>query len=180
MEATMSELNGLDLDALQGLVRTVQADPSAADPFNDWAARVTWKGGFKGQVLVRGHTFVIDEPATLVGKDESPNAAEYLLAAYGGCLSTGLALNATKRGITVRNFEVVVEGRLDNILTFLGLSDVGHAGFREIRVRAYIDADADDETVRAVWQETLASSPIGNTLARPVALTDELVSAVHA
>ena len=176
----MAELNGLDLDALQGLVKTVQADPSAADPFNDWAARVTWKGGFKGQALVRNHTFVIDEPATLVGKDESPNAAEYLLAAYGGCLSTGFALNATKRGLKVRNFEVIVEGRLDNILTFLGLSDVGHPGFKAIRVRAFIDADADEATVRAVWRETLALSPIGNTLTRPVTLTDDLVLPVRA
>ena len=171
----MAELNGLDLDALTGLVKTVQADPKAADPFNDWAARVTWKGGFKGQALVRGHTFVIDEPATLVGKDESPNAAEYLLAAYGGCLSTGFALNATKRGLKVRNFEVIVEGRLDNILTFLGLSEKGHPGFKAIKVKAFIDADADDATVRSVWSETLASSPIGNTLTRPVTLTDEVV-----
>lgn len=176
----MAELNGLDLDALQGLVKTVQADPSAADPFNDWAARVTWKGGFKGQALVRNHTFVIDEPATLVGKDESPNAAEYLLAAYGGCLSTGFALNATKRGLKVRNFEVIVEGHLDNILTFLGLSDRGHPGFKEIKVQAFIDADADDATVQAVWKETLAASPIGNTLIRPVVLTHELKTAVHA
>ena len=176
----MAELNGLDLDALQGLVKTVQADPSAADPFNDWAARVTWKRGFKGQALVRNHTFVIDEPATLVGKDESPNAAEYLLAALGGCLSTGFALNATKRGIKVRNFEVIVEGHLDNILTFLGLSDRGHPGFREITVRAFIDADADDATVQAVWKETLASSPIGNTCTRPVVVKDEVRTAVHA
>ena len=176
----MAELNGLDIDALQGLVKTVQADPSAADPFNDWAARVTWKGGFKGQALVRNHTFVIDEPATLVGKDESPNAAEYLLAAYGACLSTGFALNATKRGVKVRNFEVVVEGRLDNILTFLGLSDRGHPGFKAIKVRAFIDADADDPTVRSIWQETLASSPIGHTLMRPVTLTDDLVLPVRA
>jgi len=176
----MAELNGLDLGALQALVGTVQADPSTADPFNEWAARVTWKGGFKGQALVRNHTFVIDEPATLVGKDESPNAAEYLLAAYGDCLSTGFALKATKRGIKVRNFEVIVEGRLDNILTFLGLSDKGHPGFREIKVRAFIDADTDEATVQTVWNETLASSPIGNTLTRPVVLSDELKTAVHA
>lgn len=175
MATTTRELNGLDLQALQGLVETVTNDPSAADPFNDWSARVRWDGGFRSQALVRDHTFTIDEPATLVGKDLAPNAAEYVLAAYGACLNTGLALNATKRGIRLRNVEVIVEGRLDNILTFFGMSNDGHPGFTEITVKAYVDADTDEETLRAVWHDTVAHSPVGNTLVRDVVVRDELV-----
>jgi uncharacterized OsmC-like protein len=177
MATVMKELNGLDLQALQGLVETVTKDPSAADPLNDWSARVRWDGGFRSQALVRDHTFTIDEPATLIGKDLAPNAAEYVLAAYGACLNTGLALNATKNGIKLRNAEVIVEGRLDNILTFFGMSKDGHPGFREITVKAYVDADADDDTLKKVWRETVASSPIGNTLVRDVVVHDELVRA---
>jgi uncharacterized OsmC-like protein len=163
-----NELNGLDLDAMTTLVKTVQADPSAADPFNEWGARVRWQGGFRGQALVRNHTFLIDEPATLIGEDKAPNAAEYLLAAYGACLTTGMALNATKNGVKLRALEITVEGRLDNILTFLGLSDRGHPGFREISAKAYVDADADEATVAKLWEQTVASSPIGNSLVRSV------------
>lgn len=171
----MPELNGLDLDAMQALVQTIQADSSAAEPFNEWTARVRWQGGFKAQALVRNHTFVIDEPADLVGKDEGPNAAEYLLGAYGACLTTGFVLNATKRGVRLRNLEVTLDGRIDNILTFLGLSEQGHPGYREIVARAFVDAEADDETLRDIWRETVASSPVGNSLTRSVAIREEVV-----
>jgi len=171
----MPELNGLDLDAMQALVQTIQADASAAEPYNTWTARVRWRSGFKAQALVRNHTFVIDEPADLVGKDEAPNAAEYLLGAYGACLTTGFVLNATKRGVRLRNLEITLDGRIDNILTFLGLSDQGHSGYREIVAHAYVDADVDDEALRAIWRETVASSPVGNSLTRSVAIREELV-----
>lgn len=171
----MPELNGLDLGAMQALVQTIQADSNAAEPFNEWTARVRWQGGFRSQALVRGHTFVIDEPADLVGKDAAPNAAEYLLGAYGACLTTGFVLNATKRGVRLRNLEVSLDGRIDNILTFLGLSQKGHPGYREIVARAYVDAEADDATLRDIWRETVASSPVGNSLTRPVAIREEIV-----
>lgn len=170
----MPTLNGLDLDAMQTLVRTVQADASAAEPFNDWTARVRWLGGFKAQALVRDHTFLIDEPADLVGKNEAPNAAEYLLGAYGACLTTGFILNATKRGVKLRNLEVTIDGRIDNILTFLGLSDRGHPGYREIVARAYVDAETDDATLQDIWRETVAASPVGNSLTRTVAVRAEV------
>lgn len=173
----MAELNGLDLDAMQGLVAAIQADPSAAQPFNEWGARVRWQGGFKSQALVRGHTFTIDEPSTLIGKDEAPNAAEYQLGTLGGCLATGLVLNATKRGVKLRNFEITLDGRLRNILTFFGMSDDGHPGFQEVVARAYIDADTDDATLADIWRETVKASPIGNTLTRNVVLRDEFVRA---
>ncbi len=171
----MPELNGLDLGAMQALVETIQADPTAAQPYNEWGARVRWRGGFKGEALVRDHRFVIDEPADLVGKDEAPNAAEYLLGAYGACLTTGFVLNATKRGVKLRNLEVTVDGRIDNILTFLGLSEDGHPGYREVVAKAYVDADTDDATVQEIWRETVASSPVGNSLTRAVAIREECV-----
>lgn len=177
VQTIAKQLNGLDLDAMGTLVKTVQSDPAAADPFNDWGARVRWEGGFKSKALVRNHTFVIDEPATLIGEDAAPNAAEYVLAAYGACLNTGMALNATKNGVKLRNVEVVVEGHLDNILTFFGLSDRGHPGFKEIVVKAYIDADTDDATLEKIWRETVKNSPIGNTLTRNVVIRDEIVRA---
>lgn len=171
----MPELNGLDLASMQTLVQAIQTDPKSADPYNEWTARVRWKGGFRSQALVRDHTFLIDEPADLVGKDAAPNAAEYLLGAYGSCLTTGFVLNATKRGVKLRNLEVTVEGRIENILTFFGMSDEGHPGYREIVAKAYVDADTDDVTLQEIWRETVKSSPVGNSLTRSVVLRDEAV-----
>ena len=170
-----AQLNGLDLEEAQRLLQQLQQDPSAAQPLNQWGARFRWTGGFRGQALVRQHTFVVDEPATLVGGDGAPNAVEYVLGAFGGCLSVGFILNATKRGVSVRNLELALDGTIDNILTFFGFSNDGHPGFREIAVKAYIDADTDDATLQAIWAETLATSPVGNTLTRSVIVKPELV-----
>lgn len=173
----MPELNGLDLGAVQALVSGIQADPNSAQPYNEWTARVRWKGGFRSQALVRDHTFLIDEPADLVGKDAGPNAAEYLLGAFGACLTTGFVLNATKRGVRLRALEITIDGRIDNILTFLGLSDEGHPGYREIVARAFVDADVDDVTLAEIWRATLATSPVGNSLTRSVVIREEVVRA---
>jgi hypothetical protein len=43
-----------------------------------------------------------------------------------------------------------------------------------------VDADADEETLRAIWEETVVTSPVGNTLARPVTLRPELRRATAA
>jgi len=34
--------------------------------------------------------------------------------------------------------------------------------------KAYIDAEADEKTIKEIWEETVRTSPVGNTLARQV------------
>ncbi len=174
MSATVTELNGLSLTKLQELVAVVSKDPEAAAPLNKWNARVKWKGGFKSEAYVREHSFSSDEPSTLAGVNTAPNAVEYVLSALGGCYVVGFVLNATKRGVKVDDLEVVVEGQLDNILTFFGLSEKGHPGFREIRAKLYARTKADKKVVDEIWKETVASSPVGNTLSRNVTVVPEI------
>jgi uncharacterized OsmC-like protein len=169
-----TELNGLSLTKLQELVGAATKDPESAAPLNKWNARVKWKGGFKSEAYVREHSFRSDEPSTLTGANTAPNAVEYVLSALGGCYVVGFVLNATKRGVKVDDLEVVVEGQLDNILTFFGLSDKGHPGFREIKVKLYARTKADKKTVDEIWKETVATSPVGNTLSRNVTVVPEI------
>ena len=171
------ELNGLDLETVATIVEQVQKDPSQAEPLNHWSARFRWLGGFKGQALIRNHTFVVDEPSDLAGNDTAPNAVEYVLGSLAACYTVGFVLNATKRGVAINNLELSLDGNIDNILTFLGLSDKGHPGYRDIAVKAYVDSDADEKTLQEIWEETVATSPVGNTLARPVNLKPEIVKA---
>lgn len=171
-------LNGLDLGEVQEAVQTIQTQPEAAQSLNRWTARVRWLGGFKNKAFVRNHSFVVDEPSSLVGEDEAPNAVEYVLSALGACLATGFVLNATKRGVAIQNMEIALDGELDNILTFLGLSRDGHPGYRTMTAKLFVQAAADQETLQQLWKETVATSPVGNTLARNVTIVPEL--AVHA
>lgn len=167
-------LNGLDLDQLRRLDEAARANPDAVAALNRWSARVRWEDGFTAQALVRNHTLTLAEPAELAGDDSGPNAVEYVLAALGACLVVGFVFNATRRGIRLKNLELALDGRIDNIGVFLGLDQAGHPGYREVTVKAYVDADADEAVLREVWAETVKTSPVGNTLARQVSLEPEL------
>jgi uncharacterized OsmC-like protein len=169
-----TELNGLSLTKLKELVEIVTKEPERAEELNKWNARVKWQGGFKSEAFVRDHAFFVDEPSNLAGVNTAPNAVEYVLAALGSCYIVGFVLNATKRGVKVNDLEVALEGQLDNVLTFFGLSDKGHPGYREIKAKLYARTNADRKVVEEIWKDTVATSPVSNTLSRNVAVIPEI------
>lgn len=165
-------LNGLDIESVQAAIAAIGAQREAVHAPK--ASRVRWLSGFKFKAFVRNHSFVVDEPTHLASEDEGPSSSEYVLGAYGTCLATGFVFNATTRGIRIRNLEVVLECTHDNYFTFLGLSSEGHPGFKEIRTKLYVQANADEATLREVWDHTVKTSPVGNSLARSVTIKPEL------
>jgi uncharacterized OsmC-like protein len=165
-------LNGIDVPALEAALKTVGAQPAAARAPK--ASRVRWTNGLKFKAQVRNHSFVVDEPTHLTGEDTSPNSMEYVLGAYGACLATGFVLNATKRGVVVHNLEVAVSSTQDNSFTFLGLDDKGHPGFDEVVAKLYVQADADQQTIREIWEHSVKTSPVANSLSRTVDLKLEV------
>jgi uncharacterized OsmC-like protein len=166
-------INGLDVEAIEAALVAVAENGKRTAPK---ASRVRWKSGLQFKVHVRDHTFLVDEPAHLTGEDESPNSVEYVLGAYGACLATGFIWNATRRGITVRNMEVALESTQNNAFTFIGIDPEGqgHSGLEEITAKLYVQANADEATIREIWDHTLKTSPVGNSLARNVTIKPEL------
>jgi len=164
--------NGIDWTKFEEALGVVGAEAkNARAPKN---ARVRWLGGLKLKVGVRNHAFLVDEPSHLTGEDEAPNAVEYVLGAYGACLATGLIVNASRRGIELRNLELALESTQDNAFSFLGINDEGHSGIDEVKVKLYVQANGDETTLREVWDHTLRTSPVGNTLINNVRITPEL------
>jgi uncharacterized OsmC-like protein len=175
---TRKQLNGIDLKKFEELVETAKKDPQAAKALNNWSARVQWLGGFKSQIYARGHSGIIsDEPFELVGSDTGPNAVEYILGALGSCLTVGYVANASAKGIKIDSLEIGLDGEIDNILTFLGLSEEGHPGYKKIRVKVNIkSANATPEQLQELHEYVLKTSPVGNTLSRNVQIEAELGS----
>ena len=168
-------VNGLDLAEVRSAIDAIGAQADKARPAPK-ASRVRWLSGLKFKAHVRNHTFIVDEPSHLTGEDESPNSMEYVLGAYGACLATGFVWNASQRGITIRNMEVVLESTQNNVFTFLGIDPEGqgHSGFETISAKLYIQASADEATIRELWDHTVKTSPVGNSLARNVTIKPEL------
>lgn len=165
-------LNGLDIAAMQAALAEVGSQPEAAHAPK--ASRVRWLSGLQFKVFVRNHVFLVDEPAHLAGEDQSPNSVEYVLGAYGACLATGFVLNATKQEIPIYNLEVSLESTQDNVFTFLGLDSEGHPGFDQITAKLYVQADADEATLQEIWDHTVKTSPVHNSLIRAVAIKTDM------
>jgi TusA-related sulfurtransferase/uncharacterized OsmC-like protein len=151
----------------------LKADLERARSFT-WSARVRWTEGMQAKAFVRNHAFTIGQPASFDTQDIAPSAVEYLLAALGGCLAVGFQWRASRRGIAVRNLEISLQTRADNILVFLDLEEQGHPGMKRIEGRLYIDADGDNEVLRDIWEETVQRSPVTQSLTRQVPVQLEM------
>lgn len=153
--------------------KELEADLATAKDF-EWRVRVSAAANdMQARAFVRNHAFTVGQPASFDTEDASPSAIEYLLASLAACLAVGMRWRATRRGIEVFHLEVTLSARADNILVFLGIESTGHPGLQSVRGRLFVDADADDEVLEELWNETLTGSPVAQTLARPVPLEIE-------
>jgi uncharacterized OsmC-like protein len=170
--ATTARLNDLDIEAIKALVAAVRNDPAKAQ--TTWHADVRWESGFRTTAAVRDFTgLVSDEPQALAGTDQAPNPVEQVAAALGHCLAVGYVAALTAHDIEIHSLDVAVTGELD-LRPFLGV-EPGHAGFTRLTAEARIDADTDAETLRALHEHVVSTSPVGTTLTQPVAVEVELV-----
>jgi uncharacterized OsmC-like protein/TusA-related sulfurtransferase len=131
-----------------------------------WKVRVGWKEGMAARAFARNHSWAVGQPASFDTADAAPSAVEMLLAALGGCLAVGFAWRASKRGIEPRQVEISLSARAENILVFLGIDEPGHPGLAEIEGTLYVDADAEPGRLEELWRDTLARSPVAQSLFR--------------
>jgi uncharacterized OsmC-like protein len=140
-----------------------------------WTVRLRWDGDQATTVYARTNAFTVGPPASFTASDPHPSAVEILLGALGADLTNGFQMQAARAGITVDAMELSLSGRLDNALVFLGvIGEEGTPGFRQISGTLYVSADADEAQLQAIWQTTLARSPVYNTLLPGVTLTLDL------
>ena len=86
------------------------------------------------RAYARGQSFDVGSQASLRESDAQPSAVEYVLGALGGDLLCGLERAAEGQGIPLHAIEIALNGRLDNVLTHLGVvGEQGHPGFARNR-----------------------------------------------
>jgi uncharacterized OsmC-like protein len=171
---TISTLNGLDLGSVKGRVEAFRTQPDALQRLSRRQSRVRWLGGLKNEATVRHHSFVVGGLSALTGQDEAPGALDSVLGALGACLATGFVLYATQRGVAIRDMEITLDGELEHMETFCGLTSEGRPGYRIITARLSVEAEADPVTLREIWNEAVVTSPVANSLARTVTIVPEL------
>jgi uncharacterized OsmC-like protein len=169
--------NGVDTAALFATLDAVKGDPGIAK-FR-FRATNTWVSGTHNRSTIHGFhgakqemthrqpfTFDADHPPVLVGTDNGPTPAEYLLHALAACLTAGIANIAAARGVTLTEVSATVEGDID-LLGILGLSDQVRNGYQQIRVGFTLRGD-DPDKLRSVVEQSRQRSAVFDTVTNGV------------
>jgi uncharacterized OsmC-like protein len=180
-------INGVDTATLFATLDAVKRQPEIAK--FQFRARNSWLGGthsrttfsgFHGAMQDMDHKNVTevdaDHPAVLVGKDEGPTPVEYLLHGIAACLTAGLANIAAARGVELTKVSSTVEGDID-LLGIFGMSDGSvRNGYQQIKVTMHVEGDADDETLRALVEQSRSRSAVYDVLTQPTPVAIEVVT----
>lgn len=176
--------NGVNVDVMFGTLDAIKANPSLAT--FQWRASNKWMGGSHnrstikvfygagGDDTTRSHGWDIDagEPGILLGHDEGPNPAEFLLHALAACLMTSFVYVCSARGVELESVESTVEGDM-NLQGALGLDNEVRNGFEAIRVKFNVVSDAPQEKIDECIRRAYARSAVFDSIVKgvPVSVT---------
>jgi len=177
-------INGLDVGAAVATIAAVKADKSLAR--FQFRARNTWVNGGENRSVIQDFygagiedtsrkipfTFINGEPPVLLGNNEGANPVEFLLHALAGCVTTTFVLHAMARGIAIKSLSTELVGDLD-LQGLLGLDDNVSAGYEQIRIRMFVEAECSDEQLDDLLAYAQQHSPVCNTVCRPVPVVIE-------
>ncbi|MFH1532189.1 MAG: OsmC family protein [Pseudomonadota bacterium] len=140
----------------------------------DWRVRARAAGHLHARAYCRNFSLDIGQPVSFEEKDAYPSAVEVLLAALTGDLAVGFSSAIAQAGLDVDDVEITARGQLANVLAHLGL-EAGDPSFAKIEVKAYASTMDDEDLVRRLWDQTVARSPLAQTLSKATELTDKLL-----
>jgi uncharacterized OsmC-like protein len=180
--------NGVDTDTMFATLDAIKAQPEIAK-FR-FRARNRWMGGSHNRSTIkdfyaacaedtsRTPTFTLDagEPAILLGADEGPNPAEYLLHALAACVTTSLVYVAAARGVRLTSVESLLEGDL-NVEGGLGTNTADFRnGFERIRMTFTISGDAPAEKLREVVARGTDRSVVFDSITNGVPVSVDVIT----
>jgi uncharacterized OsmC-like protein len=179
--------NGVDTTTLFATLDVLKAQPDLARfrfrATNEWIRgshnRSTIKDFYAagGEDTSRGTAFTLDagEPAILIGEDDGPNPAEFLLHALAACVTTSLVYAASARKVPLTSVSSTLEGDLD-VQGAMGLSREVRNGFEQIRMTIRITGDAPEEKLREVVQRGVDRSVVFDSVTRGVPVSVDVVT----
>jgi uncharacterized OsmC-like protein len=184
--AETERLNDVNLEKIKELDQFVRQNPDMARV--TVKATSTWERGTKtfihvgeiaagGQRLfpaTRSWVLTTDDPDLLGGVDSAPTPVETLLAALAGCVTSGIAANATLFGVPLDRIDIAMEADMD-FKGVLGHDRSVRNGLTDIRYTVTIQSPASEDQVRRCKETIDRKSPVRDTLANPVNVTSKLV-----
>jgi uncharacterized OsmC-like protein len=182
-EKRANVINGIDTDALKGLIGHVAENPENGS--THWKVTSSWKGGTRSDAHVAGYSigkqnvkknFIIkaDEPLELGGTNQFANPQEHLMAALNACMVVGYVAGCAMEGIELEDLRIETEGDID-LRGFLGLDPNVKPGYDEIEYRVHIKGKGTPEQFQKVHETVTATSPNRFNIANPIRLRSKLI-----
>ncbi|HZB05648.1 MAG TPA: OsmC family protein [Thermoleophilaceae bacterium] len=179
--------NGVDTEKMFATLDLIKAQPELAKfrfrAINRWidgshnrsTIRDFYAAG--GEDTSRGEAFVLDagEPAILLGADEGPNPAEYLLHALAACLTTSIVYVAAARKVELTSVESTLTGEMD-VRGALGVDDEPRNGFERIAVSFRVTGNAPEERLREVVERATKRSAVYDMVTNGVPVAVEVIT----
>ena len=176
--------NGVNTAALLGAREALEQAPEAAK--FTWRAECAWTHGTHsrstisgffglGEEQSRAKSFAVeaDHPEVFAAEDQAPTPVEIVLSALASCLTAGVAAIAQHREIQLHSVRCTIEGDMD-VQGILGMDADIRNGFGGIRVHFDIDADADEDDLRALVAQSQKRSAVFDIVTNPTSVTVEV------
>ncbi|HSG18446.1 MAG TPA: OsmC family protein [Anaerolineae bacterium] len=168
MTTKVANINkGIDVEPLLAFKDMVREDHTKADRNPTVVAE--WVGGDQSKIKMDGIE-------TYLGGEGYLNPMKMLLACLAACDVDLIAMHASFLGLKIKNLAVEASGPF-NVQSYLGFEDVPGSGYDGIAYTVWINApDATQEQIDYLIERCERSSPVGDTLSRPVPLKLEFVA----
>ena len=177
-----NKVNGLDVDALRGVIEEVKKDP--AKGMVGFSVTSRWQGQTRSQATVESYRIGgqevkrqfkinVDEPLELLGENTAPNPQELLMTALNACITVGYVAGAAVKGITLEKLEIETTGQLD-LRGFLGIDPNVKPGYESLRYVVRIKGNGTAEQFEEIHQNVIKTSPNYFNISQPVRLDAEL------
>ena len=144
-----------------------------------WRASCEWKNGTHSHSTVESFfglgeeqsrttvfNFDADHPEVFASEDNGATPVEYVLVGLASCLTAGVAAVAQHREIQLNSVVATLEGGMD-IQGILGIDGDVRNGFDGIKVSFKIDADADDDDIKALVAQSQKRSAVYDIITNP-------------
>lgn len=103
---------------------------------------------------------------TFAAGDNVATPLEFVLSSLASCLTAGVVAVAQHRSIQLHSVSATIEGDMD-LQGILGIDDEVRNGFGNIRVHFNIDADGDEDDLKALVVQSQKRSAVFNIITNP-------------
>ena len=142
---------------------------------SQWRLRVTAGASDVARVSTRRHQVAVGKPVDFDLESGHVSALEYALGALAAEIVNGLRVFAKRRRIEIDHVEAVVDGQLENALTYLEVvGETGRPRLSGVSIKVYVASPHDEAMLRGLWAETLERLPLVATFERACELKIEL------